>query len=1340
VSIIISSIKQEKKCKKLYRNSFLISTIILFCLLLTPSFAYEIDTSLSYTGLSKEEFVSLYQNENYISVTVELPELVYMPDIWNGIFNNVSLANKSIPEIAKEFGGYVYINNPEYAHSTILISQENYTSLIEKFTSLGFIVRNTTFGEFFLDESRSIIGLPYYYNNPPTELTGAGSIIGIIDSGIDTSHPDLIGKTIYWNDVTPEHNTTPVDGNGHGTFVASIAAGTGASSNGKYKGIAPDAQLMVWKVSMGRSSSIHMDYLTAAINDAVNHVPPPDVISLSLGIRKIPESGWCDGTTSNTEIRGVYDAIINAINNNIPVVIAAGDLGPKDATIFFPGCISNVISVGETLKDNTDYWFKGGDPSKGYSNIAIISATVKIIRDGNVIESFSKEWVGDKDGWSGFVKTFQINPTLEIPVTVKVEIEGENKHEGCWDSWEKWDPGNSSKGDAFWIWEDTFYSGSSVAVEVFALPKKTEGICAMPPLKPYWDIYYEPNNIVVNIFSISSPSLRDMIYYESGRGPSPLYDYKPDVTAPGVKICAARASGTNIGDSDCGNDRYTRATGVSFAVPMVSGLVSLIRQAKGSFLTPAQIKDAITHADEKLTWAPNYYEGYGRINVQKAIDYITGCELKFKDGGYEDIELPECSVYPKSANQIRDYFWSDFLDNCKCEVTYDAYIYTYTINGRTDGDVEVSQNDYLDVVIHLHNTGKNKQNWWYVGVEFWNVSDYNNPNTRDPNGRINAYYNGKDGTHGCALEPGGHCPEGVDCSIISEDVNPDGKLDVGETIRVRCKAPALFYDVTTGNQRIMFWVHERDLGQDAANNGNAGNDWWDDALVKIDPASVKAKIKPPPVGYPDTTLPQCQNYDVNYASAKQCREYYIGEGGVKCDVTHDSYITQICSISDTNLVYCNDQKNSNLVLYYRFDEGQGSTVHDSSGNNNDGNINGANWIEGKYGNALNFSSYHIVSVPDNQALDITDGITIDFWIKLVPPYNGVVIHKFGSNECKYGIENYAVDISGGHLVFWYNNGVDPCDPNVCYLNYENYPSVSPITDGNWHHITITFNASTNIARFYFDGALEKTITMCGPMLTNKGSFKIGEEIGSASFTGAIDELKIYNREIDYVVNNIRKIEPFVYIDVDVKNTGKNQEGWWSIGVEFWNVTNIYDPWNTRDLNGRIDAFYDGKSGVGGCSGNHCPEGVDCSIISESINQNGILDVGETIRVRCKAPTSFYGIPDKNPKIMFWVHERDLGQDAANNGNAGNDWWDDALSRSFRQGIDDVIGGGPAIVINKYCVGDINGDDKIDMKDVGKVSSCFGKSASCCFECDINEDGKIDMKDVGLIAKKFGTSC
>ncbi len=158
---------------------------------------------------------------------------------------------------------------------------------------------------------------------------GSNVKIAIIDTGLDADHPDFADRVIDMADFTGEGHG---DLNGHGTHCASIAAGSGQASEGKYRGIAPGAHIYVGK-ALDRDGAGSMSDVMTAVEWAVD--AGVDVISLSLG-----SPGPSDGTDALSEI---CDAAVDA---GVAVCVAAGNEGPEPYTVGSPGAAKNAITVG----------------------------------------------------------------------------------------------------------------------------------------------------------------------------------------------------------------------------------------------------------------------------------------------------------------------------------------------------------------------------------------------------------------------------------------------------------------------------------------------------------------------------------------------------------------------------------------------------------------------------------------------------------------------------------------------------------------------------------------------------------------------------------------------------------------------------------------------------------------------------------------------------------------------------------------------------------------------------------------------------------------------------------
>jgi subtilisin family serine protease len=207
---------------------------------------------------------------------------------------------------------------------------------------------------------------------------GAGTVIAIVDTGVDLNHPDLKSKLVQGTDFVAGKRDCPPgpqDENGHGTHVAGIAAAVTGNGIG-VAGTAPDARIMPVRV-LDETGSGSSEDVAAGIRFAADH--GADVVNLSLG--ELPVVSQI--TPLNQEIA---DAIEHAWSKGSLVVAAAGNE-------TFPLCDSPAFEHHAVCVGATD---SRGLPSY-YSNFPNNQDMVGVRAPGGVGSVFCED---DEDIWS----------------------------------------------------------------------------------------------------------------------------------------------------------------------------------------------------------------------------------------------------------------------------------------------------------------------------------------------------------------------------------------------------------------------------------------------------------------------------------------------------------------------------------------------------------------------------------------------------------------------------------------------------------------------------------------------------------------------------------------------------------------------------------------------------------------------------------------------------------------------------------------------------------------------------------------------------------------------------
>ena len=191
-----------------------------------------------------------------------------------------------------------------------------------------------------------------------------------------------------------------------------------------------------------------------------------------------------------------------------------------------------------------------------------------------------------------------------------------------------------------------------------------------------------------------------------------------------------------------------------------------------------------------------------------------------------------------------------------------------------------------------------------------------------------------------------------------------------------------------------------------------------------------------------------------------------------------------------------------LKAAWKFDEGSGTTVYDSSGNNNQGTISGATWTDGKFGKALSFDgSDDYVEVPDSASLDISSAITLELWFNMraYPPLNAGYDWYDLITKNDY-TSTYGLMYSRNGLFRFYLNPLSALD---CSFT----PSLN-----TWYHIVCTWDGST--AKVFINGQEQASGARSGNLNVNNLPLRIGRTGAPAyPFNGLIDEVRIYNRAL-----------------------------------------------------------------------------------------------------------------------------------------------------------------------------------------------------------------------------------
>ena len=186
-----------------------------------------------------------------------------------------------------------------------------------------------------------------------------------------------------------------------------------------------------------------------------------------------------------------------------------------------------------------------------------------------------------------------------------------------------------------------------------------------------------------------------------------------------------------------------------------------------------------------------------------------------------------------------------------------------------------------------------------------------------------------------------------------------------------------------------------------------------------------------------------------------------------------------------------------IVGVWLFDEGKGDAAADSSGNGNDGEINGAKWDKGKSGNALSFDGAgDFVEIQPSASLDTRENITISAWI--YPTKDGPIVeyqHPGGT----WGTHLWITAPSNLFVRVIKRDGA--FTTNI----------ICPTTLKEWHHVATSYDYDSGMVNLFLEGKECQSLKIGVTEQSTHGPVFIGKAPWDGrAFNDLIDEVVIFD--------------------------------------------------------------------------------------------------------------------------------------------------------------------------------------------------------------------------------------
>ena len=493
-----------------------------------------------------------------------------------------------------------------------------------------------------------------YLNETP--FLGTGVLVCFIDTGVDWSHLDfrdplddtksrivsIWDQTLsrqgsesspseaganYGVEYTRAHIENEIDGspanfvrttddNGHGTLVAGVAVGNGASlPHRKYTGVAPGAELIIVK---GGAESVAeaniIDALSYAHQKALS-LGKPLVVNMSLGSIR----GAHDGSDAGSM---AIDAFSGTGSGRV-VVVSAGNEGDSNVHRFaildrgdsFEFRVNVPSYTAESGSDNDDIglqvWFNGS----GSVSLQVTSPngySISQNSSGSKAETTNDGTILIQNGVS------TVNGDRFVEAYIFDDNASKTPGKGTWVARVT----NNSSGEIHlhgWLYD-------------YSVGKDDEAATLEGGDSEYTLSNEATSSIVVGSYAHryrwtdrdglgwwgGDPDRSDDLSPSSGRGPTRTGIWKPDVTAPGLFVVSSKSKDYAVtGSQRLTSDQYTLSAGTSLSAPAVAGAAALILEQMPELTSDRVMGFIKQFADTDDYTGPTWNRdwGYGRLNI-----------------------------------------------------------------------------------------------------------------------------------------------------------------------------------------------------------------------------------------------------------------------------------------------------------------------------------------------------------------------------------------------------------------------------------------------------------------------------------------------------------------------------------------------------------------------------------------------------------------------------------------------------------------------------------------------------------------------------------------------------